>query len=333
MPGKVRWALIGCGDIAEKATAPAINADPNSTLHAVVRRQSDKVKDFAKRHRSRAHYTSIQDAVRDPEVDAVYVATPVALHKEQTIMACEAGKHVLCEKPMAVNARECAEMVRAARAAGVTLGVSYYRRLNSKVIRAKQLLAEGAVGKPQIVRIDLRGWYDPAPDDPKRWRVSKAQSGGGVLLDVGSHRLDLLVGFFGVPDTVAASAQTLAHSYDVDDAVAALLSYRTGLTALTTFLWSTRTSLDDFEIIGSEGRIAMVPLDGQNLTFTRGGKVIEEKLPPPANRHELLIQDFSRALLDKRAPAVSGEEGRKTTLIMDAIYHSSETAHVVPIQQ
>ena len=331
MSDKIRWALIGCGDIAEKATAPAINSDPNSVFHAAVRRNREKVKDFATRHKSRTFYCSIEEAVRDPEVDAVYAATPVALHKVQTILACGAGKHVLCEKPMAMNADECREMVRAAKANNVTLGVAYYRRLYPKVMRVKELLTQGVIGKPQVVRIDLRGWYDPAPDDPKRWRVNKAESGGGVLLDVGSHRLDLLVNFFGLPETVAGRAQTLAHSYDVDDAALGMMSYANGLTAWTCFLWCSRTGLDEFEIIGSEGRISTLPLDGPSLTITAGGKTTEEKLPPPTNRHELLIKDFTKALLERRSPVVSGSEGRKTTLIMDAIYRSSLTHGLVGI--
>ena len=353
MPDKIRWALIGCGDIAEKATAPAINADPNSVLHAVVRRSREKVQDFASRHKSRTHHCRIEDALRDPEVDAVYVATPVALHKEQTIAACNAGKHVLCEKPMAMNAAECAEMVRAARANGVTLGVSYYRRLYPKVIRVKELLAQGVIGKPQVVRIDLRGWYAPAPNDPKNWRVRKAESGGGVLMDVGSHRLDLLVHFFGLPESVAGRAQTLAHSckgdarkgdarpdavktcvplscapFDVDDAAMGMMNYADGLTAWTCFLWSSKTSLDEFDIVGSDGRITMLPLDSPNLTLTVGSKTTEEKWPPPSNRHEPLIKDFTQALLQKRSPIVSGSEGRKTSLIMDAVYQSSATGSV-----
>jgi len=328
---KIRWALIGCGDIAEKATAPAINADPNSVFHAAVRRNREKAKDFAARHKSRTFYTSIEEALRDPEVDAVYVATPVALHKPQTVLACEAGKHVLCEKPMAMNASECAQMVRAAQANNVTLGVSYYRRLFPKIVRVKELLAQGVIGRPQVVRIDLRGWYDPAPDDPKRWRVHKAESGGGVLMDVGSHRLDLLVHLFGLPETVAGRAQTLAHSYDVDDAALGMMRYASGLTAWTCFLWSTKTSLDEFDIVGSEGRITMLPLDSPSLTITVGGKTTEEKWPPPTNRQEPLINDFTKALLEKRAPVVTGSEGRKTTLIMDAVYRSSQTRGFVPI--
>jgi predicted dehydrogenase len=328
---KIRWALIGCGDIAEKCTAPAINTDPNSELHAVVRRDREKVKDFAARHESKKYYCSIAEAVRDPEVDALYLATPVAIHKEHTLMGCEAGKHVLCEKPMAVNAQECAEMVRAAQTNGVTLGVSYYRRLNPKIIRAKQLLDQGVIGKPVVVRIDLRGWYDPAPTDPKRWRVHKSESGGGVLLDVGSHRLDLLVHFFGLPELVAGRAQTLAHSYDVDDAATGMMSYKNGLTAWTSFLWSSRTGWDEFDIVGTDGRIVMLPLDSPSLSITAGGKTSEEKLPGPVNRQELLVKDFSRALLEKRAPVVTGVEGRKTTLIMDAIYRSSGSSEFVKI--
>ena len=323
MPGKIRWALIGCGDIAEKATAPAINADPNSVLHAVVRRSREKVQDFAARHKSRTFHCQIEDALRDPEVDAVYVATPVALHKEQTIAACNAGKHVLCEKPMAMNAAECADMVRAARANGVTLGVSYYRRLYPKVVRVKELLAQGVIGKPQVVRIDLRGWYAPAPDDPKRWRISKAESGGGVLMDVGSHRLDIICYLLGEPQRVCGLTDRLVMKYDVPDTETLLCRMQSGVHVECSCYWNMPFGADEMEVHGTEGALIATPFDGDVLRVrTKNGE--EEIATPKAdNVHLPLIASFAARVGSGQPPEFDGTDGLQATRIIDGCYRSA----------
>jgi len=317
---QIRWAIVGCGDIARKRVAPAINTDENSSLEMVIRRDAGKVKRFAEEFGSRKYATDISEALRDEEVDAVYIATPVNLHMEQTVASAEAGKHVLCEKPMAMNADECRRMISAARQNGVTLGVAYYRRFYPKVERVKALLDSGELGRIVLVSINLRGWYNPAPDDPKRWRIFKDVGGGGPLMDVGSHRLDLLVYFFGLPERVTARCRTLVHDWDVEDSVSLLMELKNGASAVAQVLWSTKAGANSMEIIGERGGIALNPVDAPELKITINGRTSVEHIPLPENAHLPLIRDFALAIKEKRPPRITGEEGMKTTQIIDAAY-------------
>jgi len=141
----VRWGLIGAGDIVRKRVAGALRDAPASALVAVSRARGDLVESFARDVGARRGYRDWRALVADAELDAVYVATPVHLHAEQTIAAVEAGKHVLCEKPMAMSAAECDRMIAASRAHGVRLGVAYYRRFYPAVIRVKEMIASGEI--------------------------------------------------------------------------------------------------------------------------------------------------------------------------------------------
>src|SRR5438552_12811514 len=143
----VRWGLIGAGDIVRKRVAGALKEARDSELVAVSRARADLVERFAREIGAPRWHASWRELVIDPDVDAVYVATPVRLHAEQTIAAAEAGKHVLCEEPMALDVAECERMIAAARASGVSLGVAYYRHLYPMVARLRVLIASGAIGR------------------------------------------------------------------------------------------------------------------------------------------------------------------------------------------
>src|SRR5260370_6139399 len=151
---KVGWGLIGCGDIAQKRVAPALRDVVPSEFIAVSRARSDLAESFAKQFGAKRWYADWHDMLRDREIDAIYIATPVNLHAMQTIVAAEAGKHVLCEKPMALNPAECAEMIAACRANKVKLGVAYYRHFYPVVGRIKDVLESGEIGTAVVVQIN-----------------------------------------------------------------------------------------------------------------------------------------------------------------------------------
>src|SRR5258705_3969542 len=141
----IRWGLIGCGDIARKRIAPAMRNSPVCELVAVSRAQANLAEAFAKEFGARRWYADWRDLLQDKEIDAVYIATPVHLHAEQTIAAAQAGKHVLCEKPMALNVAECDRMIAACRANGVQLGIAYYRHFYPAIRRIKEIIAAGGI--------------------------------------------------------------------------------------------------------------------------------------------------------------------------------------------
>jgi predicted dehydrogenase len=331
----IRWGLVGAGAIANNRVGPALIAARNSRLIAVCDADEKAGQDFAGCFDVPRVYTSLDALLADPELDAVYLATPVFLHAPQAIRALQAGKHVLVEKPMALTVAEGEAMVRTARRSGRTLATAYYRRFYPKVLRAQQLIAENVLGKIITVVSIYHTWYDPIPGSGGSWRVEKALSGGGVLWDMGSHRFDLLVGLFGMPSQVWAVTETLAHGYEVEDTAIVYLKLANGAQCISTWQWSSQTWLDHLSIIGTCGKIVMEPVDSPNLTLFLGqGRTQErkdEQIPLPENVHLPMVQDFVDALLAGRDPVEVGEEGLKVNRILAAIEESARTGCVAAV--
>src|SRR2546427_7775140 len=185
------WGLIGCGDIARKRIAPALRDLDLCDLVAVSRERAELVEEFAREFGARRSYETWRQLLSDTEIDAVYIATPLHLHAAQTIAAAEAGKHVLCEKPMAMNVAECARMIAACRAHRVQLGVAYYRHFYPAVARIKEVIHSGEIGKPVVTQINAFERFNPEPGHARRWFVERAKSGGGPMFDFGCHRIEV----------------------------------------------------------------------------------------------------------------------------------------------
>jgi len=238
-------------------------------------------------------------ALRTEGADAVYVASPVFLHAPQTLAALAARKHVLCEKPMAMNHSEALTMVKAADEASKTLGVAYYRRAYPKLHRALELLRQGAIGRPLLAYITCHnGW--PGEEDYAPWRLDPAQSGGGPLLDVGSHRIDVLNFLFGEPQRVSCHRANCVHEGAVEDCATVLIEYRSGARGIVDVRWNSHVNRDEFRIVGSDGEMDLTPLNGPQLSYC--GK--QESLPPHANLHFPCVQNFVSTVLDG-APLLS----------------------------
>src|SRR6202167_705676 len=193
----LNWIVIGIGDISIRRVIPAIQAEPRSRLYGLVTRDPAKAVPYNTRS-----WTTLDEALSDPEVHVVYVATPVFLHAPQTIQSLRAGKHVLCEKPMAMNEAEARSMVQTAEESGRTFGVAYYRRTYPKVRRAKQLLEAGAIGKPMLAELTCHEWRDEKGSH-RNWLIDPAKAGGGPLYDIASHRIDVANCLFGQPNRAA----------------------------------------------------------------------------------------------------------------------------------
>jgi predicted dehydrogenase len=199
--GIVRWGIIGAGDIAERVMAPAMHQAPHSTLVAVARRDRAGAEDFATRHGARRAYESAEALLRDPEIDAVYVATPVARHCPDTLAAAAQGKHILCEKPLALTVEEGERMRDACASAGVRFMTCFYQRFNARHRRIREVLAAGTIGRVTAARLNFSG---RSVDRPGAWRQDPAQAGGGCYMDNASHGIDLVRFLLG--DIVAVGA-------------------------------------------------------------------------------------------------------------------------------
>ena len=296
----LNWIVVGIGDITTRRVIPAIQAEPRSGLYGIVTREPTKAAPYKVRA-----WSSLDQALSDPvvrnEVQAVYVATPVFLHGPQTIQSLRAGKHVLCEKPMAMNEAEARMMLDAAAASGKTLGVAYYRRFYPKVQRAKQLLAEGAIGKAVLAELTCHSWFDGKGE--RSWLVDPTKSGGGPLLDIASHRIDVVNYFFGQPLRASGHLSNAVHHYAVEDNATVMIDYEGGVRGIVDVRWHSKVNRDECRIRGTDGEMDLTPLNGPELVYPGG----RESLPVHANVHIPLVENFVDAVLGKAPLLASGE--------------------------
>jgi len=309
----LNWLVLGIGDITRKRVLPAVQAEPRSRLYALLTRNPHKAAEYP----GALVFTDLDEALRDFAIDAVYVASPVAFHAEHSIACLRAGKHVLCEKPVAMNYAQAKSMAQTARQSGRILGIAYYRRLYPKLMRAKQLIAEGAIGQPVLVEANYHGWLE----SPERaWLKDPAMAGGGPLYDVGSHRIDACNFLFGRPQRATGMLSNALHELAVEDSATTLIEYAGGIHAVVDVRWNSRITRDQFRIIGSEGEISLDSLNSPTLRLLASdGKLTEEQLPTHANVHYPAVENFVAAVLDGAPPACPIDEAIWTDWVTEQV--------------
>ncbi len=319
----INWGIIGCGDVTEVKSGPALQYAQDSRLVAVMRRDPEKVEDYARRHGVPRWYTDADALIADPEVDAVYVATPPGSHLEYALRACAAGKPVYVEKPMARSYAECARMIDAFKAAGLKLFVAYYRRALDRFLKVKEIIDGGKIGR--VTGITYR--YI-APEhrgiDPQAlpWRLTAPESGGGLFVDLGCHLLDLLDFLVGPLEKISGLAANRASAYQVEDTVAMHFTTREGAPGVANWNFAGHAAHppeDRLEISGTDGRVTVSVFGVEPvLLSTRRG---EESLAftNPYRIQQPLIQTIVNELLGKGASPSTGESGARTSLVMDRV--------------
>ncbi|OGU48384.1 MAG: hypothetical protein A2080_12340 [Ignavibacteria bacterium GWC2_36_12] len=317
---KLRWGLIGCGDISKKRIAPALKTLEQCELLAVARANHALAESFAKEFGANRWYKSWQDLIADEEIDAVYIATPVYLHAEQTIAAAKAGKHVLCEKPMALDAKDCESMIETCKKNNVILGVAYYRHFYPVIKRAKEIILSGEIGEPTVVEIQAFEWYDRKPGEPRYWLLEKEKSGGGPMMDFGCHRIEVLQHLFGNVKEMQSQLFNVHFKREVEDTAYVSLLFENHTHAIIRVTHAAYEAQDTLDIFGTKGSIHIPVLNGGTMIVKTEKSERTEHHPPHQNVHQPLIEDFTNAVLENRNPAVDGLIGRDVTLILDNIY-------------
>jgi predicted dehydrogenase len=315
--------MIGCGDVTEVKSGPAFNKIAGSRLAAVMCRNGDKAKEYAQRHHVPKWYDDAGKLIHDPDVNAIYVATPPASHAEYTIRAAEAGKPVYVEKPIACNYLECAQMINACEEAGVPLFVAYYRRCLPAFLKIKELVASAAVGEVRFVTVNL--YHPPRREGLYReslsWRVMPEIAGGGYFFDLASHQFDFLDFVFGPIVSAKGHAANQAKWYPAEDVVSASFVFESGVmgNGMWCFTVSNASRTDRTEIIGSKGKIIYSTFERVPIQLETEKGIEEFQLPPPEHVQQPLIQTIVDELQGRGKCPSTGLTAARTSGVMDAI--------------
>jgi len=317
----IRWGIIGCGDVTEVKSGPGFQKAANSQLVAVMRRNGKLAKDYALRHNVPKWYDNADELINDTDVDAIYIATPPAFHKEYTIKCAKAGKPVYVEKPMAINFEECVEMVQACADAGVPLFVAYYRRALDRFNKIKELIDSGKIGKIRFVTVVLYKKLIKvnieSGDLP--WRVIPDISGGGEFLDLASHTLDVLDYILGPIKEAVGFAGNQAKLYEAEDIVCASLSFESGVKGSGTWCFSSFSNYDMNEIVGSLGKISFSTFGEEPILITTVDGITKADIIKPVHIQQQLIQSVVNELNGLGISQSTGVSAARTTWVMDEI--------------
>jgi len=305
----VSWLVVGIGDITRKRVLPAILAEKQSRLAGIVTRERAKAEPYGV-----SSWESLDAALTASEANAVYIATPVFLHAPQTIECLRAGRHVLCEKPMAMSYSEAKSMQDASEEYRRTLGIAYYRRMYSKVDRARELMEKGAIGRPVLVEATAHDWFNPL-GTPREWLADPARSAGGPLRDIASHRIDLMIYLFGKPIRAWGELSTLVQPLQVEDNATAVIEFEGGTRGVVDVRWHSRVPRDEFRIRGTEGEIDLSPLNGPELKYPGG----VESIPAHDNLHYPCVEDFASAVRRGILPRSYAQSALSTEWVMDQV--------------
>ncbi len=319
---KINWGIIGCGDVTEIKSGPAFNKVKNSSLVAVMRRDAEKAKDYARRHNVPKWYADADSLINDADVNAIYIATPPSSHEEYTLAALKAGKPVYVEKPMAVNAAAAKNMMKAAQEKNVKLTVAHYRREQPLFKKIKQLLAENTIGEIRSARLEFytKSLTKEELQIPKNaWRVDATIAGGGLFHDLAPHQLDLMCYFFGDADNAHGFALNQAGLYNADDIVTGNILFKTGVlfSGFWCFNVDENEDKDSCEIIGSKGKIQFSVFGEPKITMSVEGKKENFLFERLQHVQQPMIEKVVDYFLDKGTNPCSGEEGGKVMELID----------------
>lgn len=284
---EIHWGFIGCGEVTEKKSGPAFSIVEGSYVVAVMSRNADKARSYAERHDILRWYTDAQALVDDPDVNAVYIATPPSSHATYAIMAMRAGKPVYIEKPLAASYDDCARVNHVSHETGVPCFVAYYRRYLPYFLRVKEILQQEVIGK--VLNVQIRFACPPrqvdynAPEQ-RPWRIQPDIAGGGYFYDLAPHQLDLLQQYFGVITHAEGFSANLGGLYQAEDTVSASFVFENGLPGSGSWCFAGHEAgrEDRIEIIGTEGILcfSVFDYDPIRLHSSDGIKEIIVENPP-----------------------------------------------------
>lgn len=325
------WGIIGLGTIAWTTIGPAMRDDPACRLVAAVSRDQGRADKFAIRYGAPLATTSYDELLAHPEVDAVFVATPNGLHTEHVLAAAAAGKHVLCDKPLATTVEDARQQVEACAAAGVQLGVGFHNRYLPWVLDVRDLIAKGTIGDVLTVSVEASAGRRP----PEDWRDDAELAGLGTVYNQGVHAYDHLSFILDAqPVAVSAMFDDEGGRFALETTALTLIRYDSGALATFNVNSSTPHPRNDIVIHGTAGRIFGRNLtrsreDGELRVLTEDGEKVTPYPSPGA--HRLLVNGFTRAILEGRPVTPDGQDGLRSMILCDAMARSARSGRTVAL--
>ncbi|WP_340680160.1 Gfo/Idh/MocA family oxidoreductase [Paraglaciecola sp.] len=319
-----RWGIIGCGDVCEVKSAPAYQQTDSFTLVAVMSRSLAKAKDFAQRHNVAKFYDNVQQLIDDPDIDAVYIATPPDSHYEFALQVAKAGKICCVEKPMALNFNQCLGMQQAFALQQLPLFVAYYRRSLPSFKQIKQWLDAGEIG--HVRHIHWQYTRPPSVIDLAKtpnWRTQKEIAKGGYFEDIASHGLDLMVFLLGKVSVAQGVASNQQNLYSAYDAVAASLLFESGITGTGCWNFAADRHADQIQITGESGQICFSVFEESVAVLETVDKHIIHPMSKPTPIQGDFVADMAAHLAGKAIHPSMAQSGAHTNWIMDAILASA----------
>ena len=320
----IKWGIIGCGAVCEVKSGPAFYKCQHSELRAVMRRHPEKAADYAKRHHVPKWYDNAMDLINDPEVNAVYVATPPGAHAEMTKLALQAGKPVYVEKPMGRNFQECIDMIRTAKENNQPLWVAYYRRALPYFLKVKELIDNKAIGEIQVVKTTF--FKAPRQEDldvnQHPWRVNKDMAGGGYFYDLAPHTIDILMFLLGNIKEANGIVSNVGKLYHVEDTVSASFLFESGIvgSGIWCYVASKMEEKDLIEILGSKGIIRFSTFAFTPIELITDSGIESLELRRPQYIQQPLIQSIVNELNGIGTCPSTGETGALTNWVIDEIF-------------
>jgi 1,5-anhydro-D-fructose reductase (1,5-anhydro-D-mannitol-forming) len=311
----IRWGMIGCGDVTEVKSGPALQKADGSSLVAVMRRDADKARDYARRHGVPRVHTSADALIADPEVDAIYVATPPVSHCDLALRAAAAHKPCLVEKPMAMSHAECERMIEAFQRAGTRLWVAYYRRALPRFLLVRQLLAAGTVGRITSVHVEV---FQPlaAGERASNWRLDPSIAGAGLFFDLASHCFDLLDFLIAPIREISGIALNTAGAYAAEDVTSTIFRLGDRVAGTGIFNFNAGEKRDWIVVSGAAGELRTPVFDDGDVIVTAGaGETVHEVRNPP-HVHQPLVQSIVDELRGTGACESTAESGARASWVL-----------------
>ena len=327
----VRWGIIGAGGVAKRRTIPEILKARDATLSAVMVRDQSRADELAIEFGAKHAFSDWRELLKCADVDAVHIATPVNLHREQVIAAAEAGKHVMCDKPMALSPAECADMIAACKSNGVHLQVCFLMRFGSVYRQLKEMVSEGRFGEIIEARATI---FKGLPITDDAWRVKKELGGGGPLMDLGAHSIDLLTYLTGPVKTAYAISMNRASTWDVEDSISVLMRSESGAACVVGHSFKAPGGDTVVEIQGTKAsaQVSTPPGTKQAVLRISDTDGITTEPVPFENFYQLQVEHFADCLSGKADPLAPGEAGLHNMAIIEAAYRSCESGKAEDIQ-